>query len=212
MTQAINRTLGNTLPGILVANTVTLGLALWQGLALTDLMTAYWIQSVGIGVTSWLRLKNIPLERYAAEIATGPPYRQVNGRDITDPAKARKFDLTFFPIHYGGFHAIYLFAIYQFAGGALSIWTIAAGGVFLLAQAVPHLTGREDSAINAGNISPGAAMFVPYARILPMHLTIVFFGGIIATGIVLLPFTALKIAADVAGNWLEDKVSVRPSA
>ncbi|MCL4554318.1 MAG: DUF6498-containing protein [Actinobacteria bacterium] len=80
MTQAINRTLGNTLPGIVVTNIVTLVLALWQGLALTDLITAYWIQSVGIGVTVWLRLKSIPLETYATEIATGPPYISWSGR------------------------------------------------------------------------------------------------------------------------------------
>jgi hypothetical protein len=54
-------------------------------------------------------------------------------------------------------------------------------------------------------------MFLPYVRILPMHLTIVFGGLLFGGTLALLLFGVLKTAADAAMHSLEHHVLGRVS-
>ena len=59
-----------------------------------------------------------------------------------------------------------------------------------------------------GRPNIGGVMFLPYLRIVPMHLTIIVGIGAGYTGGVVL-FGALKTLADALMHWIEYRITVR---
>ena len=185
---------------LLAANGVTILLALLQDWNLSTVLGVYWFQSVAIGFFTLVRLLAVP---------------------AGDGGLSRLPSLllaAFFAVHYGLFHLVYLVFLTGFflAGsvGDVDVPGITLGcAVFLVNHLVSFLwyRPREEAA-------PAAIFAEPYARILPMHLTIIGGGfasamlpGAAGTRLVLLLFLLLKTGVDVAAH-LKKHAGAAPGA
>lgn len=193
---------------IVFANAVTIAVALWQRWPLGLLLWTYWIQSVVIGWYSGRRI--LALRRFSTEGTSG-----FTGRDDEE---IKRNTVKFFAAHYGIFHLGYLFFlfIFQISGkapemaeltGTDAAWILALGAMFALTHRASFKRNLESDMRGCPNI--GTVMFLPYARVLPMHLTII--GGMQMgfTGAVLF-FGLLKTAADVLMHVVEHRVLATP--
>ena len=174
---------------LLLANGITIALALVQEWALGTVLAVYWFQSVTIGLFTFVRLLGAP---------TGGDGRE-RGRSLALAG--------FFAVHYGFFHLVYLIflVVFAFTGlfGIADPLGIALGcAVFFANHLVSYLWYRPRE-----EASPDAIFVEPYARIVPMHVTII--AGVFVTmllpgaegaRIVLLLFLLLKAVADVAAH------------
>jgi len=198
---------------VLAANAIATFWAVRSGWPLLMLVLPFWLQSVVIG---WFyRRRILALRRF------GTQGFEIDGKPVAETAETRISTANFLAMHYGFFHLVYaIFLVaFGFAGklgdtsglGADDAWSvIALGALFVATQFVEH---RREVAADRG-ISPniGAMMFLPYVRVVPMHLMILvgaaFEGG--AATIVL--FGALKAAADALMLVLEERLVARTSA
>lgn len=215
--------------GILLSNAITIALAWWSGGGLLVLLWPYWIQSVVIGFFAQRRLRM--LKEFSVEGL------KINGRPATNTPGTAKWTANFFVVHYGLFHVVYAlflttFTVAPAAQGIIPSFDDATGsfresllgglrGLDFLYVAVSALSFawthaqsfRENVAADTrGKPNLGTLMFLPYARIVPMHLTIIF-GTIIGGGTAgLLLFGGLKTAADVIMHKVEHRLLQRARA
>lgn len=140
----------------------------------------YWAQSVLIGVFNFFDLLTLP-----------KPGRDNKQEYISG---SRGCSASFFLIHYSFFHLVYLFflpnPVYKIDLNFFCI-TIAAFSFNLLAQFIRHKQLQKGHRVSVGTI-----FFMPYLRIIPMHLMILgpaFFH--VSPSII---FLILKTIADVS--------------
>jgi len=218
------------LRGILLTNGITLVLAVWQDWGVLQLLWPFWVQSLVIG---WYARKRIlALTPFHPD---GTPMELPAGEPVPEMQRSIA---NFFAIHYGGFHLGYLLFLLGFtvmAGlerlgrffsegtGEFAPGQVAGGFaldlVFLLVLAFGFWTThrashREHVAADLEN-NPNIAglMFLPYARIVPMHLCILAALPLDGAGIIWL-FILLKTGADVLMHVVEHRVlqGVGPAA
>ena len=151
----------------------------------TTLIWLYWSQSVLLGVFNFLDILTVRKVK--------PESVVINGR----PGSLQKTPSAFFfLVHYGFFHLVYLFFIssmkptgpFQLEFFKYFFFAFLAGQIITFVQ---HKIQQRKTLTNIG-----AMFFIPYLRIIPMHLTILLpallhFGDM---GI----FLILKALADVA--------------
>lgn len=186
---------------MLAANLVAIVIALATRMPLSDLMLVYWIQSVIIGVSFFARM--LSLGRFSTE-GLNLDDEQL---DATPRNKVRV--ALFFALHFGFFHLVYLmFLAFEPAAqksapfSALGFWLCAAG--FAVGHGYSLLENIAKD--RAGEPNLGTLMMLPYARIVPMHLTILF-GGVLFKGVAaLVIFCLLKTVADVLMHTVEHHV------
>lgn len=191
-----------SLLGLAVANVVALAIAVYTSMTLQEVMLVYWIQSVIIGAGNVIRI--VSLRRYTKAIAGSS--RPVEPMPIFRFAYA-----AFFVLHYGFFHVAYFsFIARKGSVGPLGPY-VACGLAFLASHAFSLRRNLASDA--AGCPSIGILTFMPYARILPMHLVII--SGVAAgaaTGTAgVLVFGALKTAADMLMHAVEHYVTAKGS-
>lgn len=207
--------------GILASNAFTLGAALWQDWGVLQLMWPFWIQSLVIG---WYARKRIlKLGAFSTDGLT------MNDRPVPPTPASQRGVANFFALHYGGFHLGYLVFLVLMtttsdAAGFITVTNESTGVRSLVEVGRVHpfdfaifaalgigfwqthrASHREHVAADLGQ-SPnlGTLMFMPYARIVPMHLTLVF-GFMLDTGALWL-FVLLKTSADVVMHKLEHRM------
>ncbi len=180
---------------LILANFVAIGVGMWQGWSLGEMMLLYWAQSVVIGATNALRI--LALGEFTTD--------NFRINDIQPPATAAtKIRVAvFFVLHFGIFHVVYLAFLMTEAGAARTL-----GPAFVLCVAgfvANHLfsLAYNIAVDRRGRPNIGSLMFTPYLRIIPMHLMIV--GGAFlmdnAAGIV--AFGLLKTLADAVMHLVE---------
>lgn len=197
--------LDRAVAAILAGNAATLVVALWQDWPLALLLWPYWLQSVVIGWYS--RKRMLALERFSTE-----GFR-ING--VQPPANdeaTKRSTALFFVVHYGFFHVGYLvfLAVLGATGQlgrppTLTDFGLVAllGGVFAWSHRTSHRLNLDADLRGERNI--GALMFLPYARVLPMHVMVIL-GALLEGGAAaLLLFTALKTLADVGMHVVEHR-------
>ena len=187
--------------GILLSNAITLALAWWAGDGLIFLLWPYWIQSVVIGYFAQRRIRR--LRDFSVEGL------KINGRPATNTPSTAKWSANFFVVHYGLFHLVYAIFLTTFSAGADVEWlgVVVAGLSFAWSHAASHRMHVEHDLRGKPNL--GALMFVPYVRIVPMHLTIIL-GTVLGGGLFgMLLFASLKTAADVAMHYIEHRMLQR---
>ncbi|HMB56176.1 MAG TPA: DUF6498-containing protein [Arenimonas sp.] len=171
------------------ALTLVLGLALHWPVA--TLLWPYWLQSVIIGW--YARKRMLALQAFSTEGFTSGS----NEEPVPENETGKRETAKFFVIHYGFFHLFYLLFLLAEArpAGFLDVVLIAAAGYsFTYAQ---RKTFTEQVAADArGRPNLGALMFLPYLRVVPIHLSIVFGATMMGSGGLLL-FVPLKTVADV---------------
>ncbi|MCK9361032.1 DUF6498-containing protein [Patescibacteria group bacterium] len=183
---------------LIASNAITIYLALTQGWNLGTLMWVYWIQSVIIGVFHFIRI--LRLEKFSIEGV------KVNGKEIpvtSSEVLVKGFFATFFAIHYGIFHFVYLVFLIVgvftpvFGSGAPEWREVGFASLIFFGNHLFSFFFNQSRDSHEQNI--GAVMMYPYGRILPMHITI-----IIGAFVNALPlFLILKAVADAVTHVLE---------
>ncbi len=185
--------------GLLISNALTLVMALILKWPLAFVLWPYWIQSVIIGW--YARKRMLALKKFSTEGFTS------NDQPVPENEKGKRSTASFFVLHYGFFHFGYLVFLLDMAkldSVQDAFWILVCGLSYTFAQ---RKTSRQQIASDAlGKPNLGTLMFLPYLRILPMHLTIIF-GMIGGSTFSILFFMSLKTVADV----LLDKLDRRPA-
>jgi hypothetical protein len=179
-----------TIWSLIAVNLLTILLAVKFHWSLLELMWIYWAQSVTIGVVNVIRLQ---FDRETA---------------------------SFFALHYGFFHLIYalFLLIFTLAGGeifpgasSINWWSVLGVSLlFIVNHGFSFIYNREKDAAKA---DADRLMFFPYARIIPMHLTIIlgavagefFTAPWLVANFPILLFLGLKTAADVIMHLIEHR-------
>jgi len=204
---------------ILLSNLALLAGAILFSATITEVLLVYWFQSITIGFFTLAKMLT-----YNAK-----------GAGVFE----RIFMSVFFVVHYGMFHLVYLafifgFAIFNFASSQTipGLYFILVGGaMFFCVHAFSFLFNFKKD--NSKEFNIGELMIAPYARIIPMHLTIMagFFVEVILS-VVLFPllfsggtagaalaqaiinaaviciFVLLKTGADMAGHEAQHEPSI----
>lgn len=189
---------------LIAANLVALAIAYWAGMSLRELMLVYWIQSVIIGICSFFRILN--LNRF------DPSNFRIGNRAAEETTRDKVTTAFFFAFHYGFFHFGYLMFISfdrdagaqtgSAAGYALCALVFAANHGYSLLRNI-----RRDA---RGRPKLGTLMFLPYARIVPMHITILVGGSLYGGAHAFALFGFLKIIADAVMHTVEHHVLAGP--
>jgi hypothetical protein len=188
---------------LVVVNVATLAVALGLDWPVQALMWPYWIQSVVIGYYSRERI--LALGRFSTEGFT------MNDRPASPTPATQRSVANFFALHYGFFHFGYLmFLIKQTS--AWRWWDVLGWLALGVSFAWNHRLSFQQNvaADRQGTPNIGTLMFLPYARILPMHFTIMLGTNAAVGGTsAVLIFGALKTVADVLMHYLEHRVLQR---
>lgn len=178
---------------LIFSNLVALVVAVLDQWSLIDLLWVYWSQSVVIGIFAVVKM----MDAQGFTLQEGKKASQV----IFSTMIKSGFAL-FFCIHYGMFHFVYFIFLLVFsseAGVQSPLWILIGASLFFANHLFSFYTNRKHDRATLKDV--GRIFARPYARILPMHLTIIFFGFTLGGGAtkqgVLLMFGLLKTGADV---------------
>ena len=184
---------------LVAANALTLLLALAQDWPIGLLLWPYWVQSVVIGVFSYRRIMG--LQQFSTE-----GFR-INRRSVPPNEATRRTTARFFALHYGLFHLAYaLFLATQEMPVHDWLWVGVAAIGFLYNHWQSFERFREADRQGRPNI--GTLMFLPYLRVVPMHIAVIVGAALPWEGAVLL-FGLLKTAADCAMHVAEHRILAR---
>lgn len=191
---------------LIATNVVGIGIAWWQHWPLVTLLWPYWIQSVIIG---WYSRKRILALRDFSLANT-------NGFDRGSPEATKRHTARFFTMHYGIFHVVYAIFLWTFTRGGMrgvvayhvTTLDLAFMAVLTVSFVLTHRATyqRIMAADQQGRPNIGGVMFLPYLRIVPMHLAIIiglsagYHGG-------MLLFATLKTIADALMHWIEYRIA-----
>lgn len=190
---------------LIAANLLALLIAWLTHMSLRELMLVYWIQSVIIGICSAIRILN--LQRFSTENL------KMNNQPVAEEPASKRKVAAFFVLHYGFFHFGYLMFLSfdrgdgpggSAAGYLLCALVFAANHGYSLLQNV-----RRDA---LGRPNLGTLMFLPYARIVPMHVTILAGGSLYGGAHAFALFGFLKIVADAVMHTVEHHVLAKGGA
>ena len=182
---------------LILSNLLTIVVAVAQKWDVRDIMWIYWGQSVIIGAFNVARIMD--LKEFSTEGV------KFGDRPVEPTRKTQRQIAVFFAFHYGLFHLFYLLFLGMqknpFQSGYLKETALLLL-VFLANHAFSYAQNREQDRNRVPNI--GTIMFMPYARIIPMHLTIIFghFLAWVAGGKLVL-FLLLKTGADTIMHLVE---------
>jgi hypothetical protein len=196
---------------LLLANGVTIVLAVTQNWNVLGLMWIYWFQNIVIGFFNFQRI------RWLKEFSTEG--FMINGQPAEPTQGTKNYFARFFLLHYGGFHLVYfifllIFSLTGMLSGAGVNALSSADLKYIVPTALLFLGNHVFSYFyNRPRDTPrqniGSLMFYPYARIIPMHLTIIL-GAFLGGGLLL--FLLLKALADVIMHVVEHRVLLRGEA
>lgn len=163
----------------------TLVFAFFYGLNPWQVLMAWWVDSVALGVFNVIRMLALPMGGPTA--GSRPP-----GTGPVATWVTRIFLTGFFMVHYGGFQAIYGMIL----NGPVRQWFHAhepihwPGLLIVIGALVAHRTWnffRDLKKPKWVDLPPGMefalSMFSPYARVVPMHLVLLFGGIFFHTGL-----------------------------
>lgn len=182
---------------LVVANLITIALALVEGWSLIPLLIVYWGQSIIIGGFNVVRIithNQLVVNSKSGEVSLRTPWL------------FRLFFALFFLVHYGIFHFVYLMFIVAFSVEIDSNWITSASSLSILVALVAFFmthwfswkhNHKKDEEVRRDIFS---VMIYPYFRIIPMHLTIIFGGALMMVGrfgSALFLFLVLKMFMDV---------------
>jgi hypothetical protein len=198
---------------IVASNALTLAIALVQRWPLVLMLWPFWIQSVVIGYYSVRRI--LSLERFSTDGFT------INDVQPEPTRATQRKTAAFFAMHFGLFHFVYLVFLGVFtlmvpadaspevlAAKAQEqqnlIYAWATGLIFVFTHGASFRRNR--AADERGKPNIGTLMFLPYARVVPMHVMVILALPMNGGAGALLLFGAMKTVADVIMHVVEHRV------
>lgn len=178
---------------LILTNGTTITYAVVEDWPLITLMIIYWVQSCIIGFFNVVRILSLK------EFSTEGFY--MNDKPVAPTEETKRKTAYFFAFHYGFFHFIYAVFLLTNAEGVAIHHILFGGVIFFVDHFFSFRYNKERDQKKIQNI--GRLMFLPYARIVPMHLVIVFFGVFLSGTLPLLVFLGLKTGADVIMHVIE---------
>lgn len=186
---------------LLFSNLITIFFAITENWNLPTVILVYWFQTIIIGFFNFIRI--LQLKKFSTEgfNINNQPAQPTQGMKIVTAF--------FFLFHYGFFHLIYLsFFIkdlspntHQDVLNSMELkYILLTALLFFVNHLFSYLYNRPKDT-KKQNI--GSLMFYPYARIIPMHLTITL-GSLF--GNMLLFFLILKTFADILMHIIEHNI------
>jgi hypothetical protein len=195
---------------LIISNIITIILATTQNWNLVSIMWIFWVQSIIIGIFNFIRI--LTLKEFSTENF------KVNDQPVEPTESTKKFTAFFFLFHYGFFHLVYMLFLlsnnaelngipvtYNLSlnlSGIIGI--IIMGMIFFGNHLFSFIYNYERDSKKVRNI--GTIMFFPYARILPMHLAIVFGLFLINDARSIIIFLILKTIADIVMHQVEHHI------
>lgn len=190
---------------LLAANLATIYFAISQGWSILLVMWIYWFQSIIIGFFNFIRI--LQLKEFSTEGF------MINNKPAAPTETTKLYTAFFFLFHYGFFHFGYAFFLrVGFFGDGDNFRYIALEGgqmnyvyftaiLFFINHFISYIFNKpkDNKKQNIGTL-----MAYPYARILPMHLTVLLGGFFTQT--IMIFFLFLKTIADVVMHIIEHKL------
>lgn len=185
---------------LLFSNITTIYFAINQNWNVVVLIWIYWSQSIVIGLFNFIRI--LQLKEFTTDGI------KINGRSVSPTNSTKIFTAFFFLLHFGGFHFVYFMFMknINFIKGYENIINISEYKYILLSVLLFFINHLFSYFYNKPNdtkkLNIGLFMFYPYARIIPMHLIIMF--GTIFNGSLTI-FLGLKTIADITMHIFEHR-------
>jgi len=186
---------------LLLMNGISIFLALKENWNLLTVMWIYWFQSIVIGLFNFIRI--LELEEFSAKGF------KINDHPAQPTEGTKYFTAFFFLFHYGLFHFVYSqFLLSGKFGNSAGNGTspeemkqvLLLASLFFVSHLFSYIYNKPKDT-KRQNI--GSLMMYPYARIIPMHFTIIF-GSLVGGALPL--FLALKTIADCVMHSFEHNV------
>lgn len=189
--------------GIIASNVLAMIVAIALDWDVRELLWPYFIQNLVIGF--YARRRMLALRDFSTEGLSNE-----DGDPTPATEQSQKSAANFFALHYGFFHFGYF--VFLFQGSTESghppthidgLMAVLVGLAFLLTHGRSHREHVEADLASKPNL--GALMFMPYLRIIPMHLVILF-GAARGGGVgSIIAFSVLKTLADVGMHKFEHR-------
>ena len=196
---------------LIFSNLVVIFFAIIDGISANEVLWIYWSQSVIIGIFNFIKM--ITLKNFSTE-----GFRQ-NGKTVMPTRATAITSAIFFLFHYGFFHLIYAVFLGSFSAisytqssGSDTNYIFISSAIFFISYLIEFINANKEDKSELPNI--GKIMFAPYARIIPMHLTIILGGFVGAAGgffssntnlAIILLFTIIKTVVDLITHSIDFK-------
>ena len=144
----------------------------------------YWLQSVIIGFFNFVDL--LTIKNYDAGDTT------INGKPLTEKSKGCL--PWFFAVHFGIFHIVYMIFIAVYLGINVDKRFFLIGVAAFLLESLSSFIRRKNAEQQI-KFDIGSIFFLPYLRVIPMHLMIM--GSVFLSVQPSLIFLVLKTIADI---------------
>jgi hypothetical protein len=180
---------------LVMANILSIVIAIYEHWEIRTVMWVYWGQSLAIGFFNFfhlITLKDFSISNLSIEDKASVPNEKI-----------KIFTSIFFVFHYGFFHFIYMqFLLIDYGVRLIDFkYVLIACGIFVGNHLFSYIYNRIWKKTTTTKENLARAVFWPYARIIPMHLTIIF--GRFAGGGSLILFLVLKTVADLVMHAVE---------
>jgi hypothetical protein len=182
---------------LVASNLLTIAIAVYQKWNPGTVMWIYWGQSIIIGAFNVVRMWT--LQNFTTDGL------KMNDQPVAPTTANKRFVAIFFMAHYGFFHLVY--AIFLVTMSKLSMNDImpilicVAG--FLVNHWFSYCYNKDND--SARKVNLGTLMFFPYARIIPLHITIITGLMLSKTMWALVLFLSLKTVADLIMHAVEHR-------
>lgn len=182
---------------LVATNLLTIAIAVYQKWNPGTVMWIYWGQSIIIGAFNAVRMWT--LQNFTTDGL------KMNDQPVAPTTGNKRFVAIFFMVHYGFFHLVY--AIFLISMAKLTPHDILPILVCVAGFLVNHWFSYSYNMANdsARKLNLGTMMFFPYARIIPLHITIITGLMLSKTTWALVLFLSLKTVADLIMHAVEHR-------